>query len=181
MRSNALLNIKNNDKYCFIWSILVSLRPCDIDRPNRVSNYTQYFDELNNNNFNFTNGFRCSDVQKFEKPKKLYDNIFELNFYQDENRWKHNLIPVEISKNESDRVADLLIYKNHYALIKISNVFLGDHHKNFVCRRCLNSYTNENALTNHKEKCGDDIISTIRTSSDSDLYYKNKHFLMNPL
>ena len=57
---------------------------------------------------------------------KLSVNKFELNFYQDINKWKHNLIPIEISKNESDRVVDLLLYRNHYALIKELNVSLGD-------------------------------------------------------
>ena len=37
LRPNALTNIKNNDKYCFIWSILASLHPCDNDHLNRVS------------------------------------------------------------------------------------------------------------------------------------------------
>ena len=41
LRTNALLNLKNYDKYCFIWSILASLRPCENDHPNRVSNYEQ--------------------------------------------------------------------------------------------------------------------------------------------
>ena len=34
LRSNALINIKNNDKYCFIWSFLASLHPCGNDHPN---------------------------------------------------------------------------------------------------------------------------------------------------
>ena len=93
---------------------------------------------------------------------------------------EHNLIPIEISKNESDKVIDLLIYKNHYALIKKLHVFLGDHNKSFVSRRCLNSYTCENALKIHKEKCGDDNICTIRTSNESHIYWK-KHFQKNPL
>ena len=38
LRSNAILNIENNDKYCFLWSILASLHPCIINHPNRVSN-----------------------------------------------------------------------------------------------------------------------------------------------
>ena len=33
---------------------------------------------------------------------------------------------------------------------------------------------------NHKEKCGDNYICTIRTSSESHLYWK-KHFHKNPL
>ena len=47
LRSNAILNIQNNDKYCFIWSILASLHPCEHTHPSRVNNYIQYFNELN--------------------------------------------------------------------------------------------------------------------------------------
>ena len=47
LRSNAILNVQNNDKYCFIWSISASLHPCENDHPNRVSHYIQYFNELN--------------------------------------------------------------------------------------------------------------------------------------
>ena len=63
LRSSAILNIQNIDKYCFIWSILASLYPCENDHPNRVSNYRKYFNELNINDFDFTNGFKCSDMQ----------------------------------------------------------------------------------------------------------------------
>ena len=38
LRSNALINIQSDDKFCFIWSILASLHPCDNDHPNRFSN-----------------------------------------------------------------------------------------------------------------------------------------------
>ena len=67
--SNALINIKNNDKYCFIRSILASLHPCDNDHPNRVSNYKQYFNELNFQSFDFKNGFKCNDVHKLKENK----------------------------------------------------------------------------------------------------------------
>ena len=89
------------------------------------------------------------------------------------------MISTETSKNESDRVIDLLIYKNHYALTKKLHVFLGNYKKCFVYRRCLNSYTNENALLNHKEKCADDDISTIKTSPYPHLHWK-KRFHKNP-
>ena len=116
--SNAISNIQNVDIHCFIWSILAYLHPCDNDYPNRDSNYKQSFDKLNIDDFEFTHGFKCSDVQNFEKLNNLSLNIFELNFYQDENKWKYNLIPIEISKNESDKVFGLLIYKNQFAPIK---------------------------------------------------------------
>ena len=125
---------------------------------------------MNFQSFDSTNGFKCSDVHRFNELNNLSVNIYESNFYQDGDNWQHILIPIEISKNESGNVIGLLIYKNHYALIKKSHVFLGNHKKSFVCRRCLNSYTCENALKHHKEKCGDDSTCFIRTSSDPHLY-----------
>ena len=41
LRSNAILIVQNNDKYCFIWSILSSLHPSENTHPSRVNNYIQ--------------------------------------------------------------------------------------------------------------------------------------------
>ena len=109
LRSNAILNFENSDKYCFLWSVLAYLHPCNNNHPNRVSNYKQYFDEFKINGFNFTNGFRCSGMHNFEKQNTLSFNIFELNIYQDQKKRKHKLFPIEVSKNDSDRVIDLLL------------------------------------------------------------------------
>ena len=176
LRSNAFLNIENNDEYCFIWSILASLHPCNNNHPNRVSFYKRNFDGLNLQGFDFTSGLKCSDVRRFNELNNLSKNIFELRFYQDQNAWKHKLTPIEISKNNSDRVVEILIYKNHFALLK--KFFLGDHHKNFICRRCLNSYTSENMLMLPKQKSEDDNETTIKTSPDSHLHWK---YHLNPL
>ena len=170
LRSNAILNIENNDKYCFLWSILAYLHPLKINHPNRVSNNIHYLNELNIEGFDFIDGFKCSDVHKFEKLNNFSINIFDLYFYRDQNKKKHKLRPIEFSRNDSDSVIDLLFYKNHHALIKKLNVFLGDHHKTFICRRCLNSNTSESMLMLHKPKCENNDITTIRTSSDSHLY-----------
>ena len=105
----------------------ISLFIPSYSNPQRVSNYKHHFDNLNIQGFDFTNGFKVSDVHKFNKLNNLSINIFELKFYQDDNKiWKHKLIPLEISENKNaDYEIDLLIYKNHYALIKKLHVFLG--------------------------------------------------------
>ena len=54
LRSNAILNIENNEKYCFLWSILASLYPCNNNHPNSVSNYRQYFNEISIQGFDFS-------------------------------------------------------------------------------------------------------------------------------
>ena len=173
LRSSAIVNIKNDDKYCFIWSILASLYPCE-NNPNRVSNYEPYFNKLNIEGFDFTCGFKCSDMYRFEKLNNLSKNIYELGFDQN----KHKLIPVEISKNESDKIIDLLIYKNDYVLIKKLNVFIGKHDSKYVCRKCLNSYTTHSMLVKHKKLCKEN--QQLTTSPDSHIYWK-KYFRKNKL
>ena len=150
LRSNAILNIENNDGYCFIWSILARLPPWNNNLPNGVSSYRQYFDELNIQGFDFTNGFKCSDVNKFNELKNLSVKIFEIIFYHDHNKWRYRLLLIEINKNNSDRIIDLAIYKNHYNLIKKIDVSLGDNKKKLICRQCLSSHTSENMLMKHK-------------------------------
>ena len=59
-------------------------------------------------------------------------------------------------------------------------MFLGDHHKNFICRRCLNSYTSENLIKVHKPKWENNDITTIRFSSESHVHWK-EDFHKNPL
>ena len=173
LRSSAIVNIKNDDRYCFIWSILAKLHPCETN-PDRVTKYMPYFNELNIERFDFSNGFPCSDMYRFEKLNNLSINIYELNF----DRNKHKLVPIEISKNESDKVIDLLIYKNHYALIKKLNVFIGKHDCKYICRKCLNSYTTNSMLIKHKNLCSQNQI--LKTSPNSHIYWK-KYFQKNKL
>ena len=85
LRSSAILSIENDDKFCFLWSILASLHPFEDSHPDIVSIFRQYFNELNIQGFDFTNRFNCSDVNKFEKLNNLSINIFELIFLSRSN------------------------------------------------------------------------------------------------
>ena len=112
------MSFEKDGKYCFLWSTLAYLHPCNNSNFKKVSNYIQYYYELNINGFDFSYGFKCNDVQKVNELNKLSQNIFELNIYQAQSKWKYKLIPFEVSKNESDRGIDLQNYKNHNALNK---------------------------------------------------------------
>ena len=160
--------------------MLARLHPCENSYPTRVSIYKQNFNELSNQICDFNNGFKCSDSHECEKLNNLSINIFELNFNQDNDKWKPNLLPKEIGTIESDKVIDLLVDKNLHALIKELNVFLGNHRKISICRRCFISYTIENRIRNHKENCGEKEICTFRSSDEFDLHWKD-HFHKNSL
>ena len=66
-KSSAILNNENKDNCCLLWSILASVHPCKISNSNRVSDNRQYSKKLNFLGFDFSNGFKYSYVQKFEK------------------------------------------------------------------------------------------------------------------
>ena len=107
--------------------------------------------------------------------------MYESNTYQDDTIRKHKLIPIEISKNDNlDRVFDLLFYENHYVLIEEINVFIGKKDNKYVCRRCLNCYTNQEVLINHLQNCGQQEITSIEVSKESHFYWRD-HYQKNPL
>ena len=118
LTASALINIKNKDKYCFLRSISAYLHPCENDHLKRVSNCEQCFNELNIEGFVFAKSLECSDFHNFRKVNTLSMNIFELNFYQDKDNWKQNLILIKISENDSNRVVVFLIYTNHFFPLK---------------------------------------------------------------
>ena len=64
IRCSTILNSQNDDKYCFIWSILAHLHPVD-SHSTRILNYKEYFNDLKIDGFDFSNGFKSSDVHKF--------------------------------------------------------------------------------------------------------------------
>ena len=77
MRSSAIINIRNDDKYCSFWSLLAHLHPIADSKNShaiRVSNYRRYLKDLKFQDFDFSNEFKCSGVHKFEKLYNLSIN-----------------------------------------------------------------------------------------------------------
>ena len=56
---------------------------------------------------------------------------------------------LKLVKNNSDRVIDLMIYKNQYILKESLHEILGKHDCTFVYRLCLSSFSSQNALMGH--------------------------------
>ena len=75
LRSSAVINIDSDDDYCFLWSKVANTLPCKNNHPKKVSDFRHFFDEINTDGFDFTNGFDCTVFQKFEKVIDLSKNI----------------------------------------------------------------------------------------------------------
>ena len=80
----ATINIKNDDKLCFIWSVLAHLEPADNKNPNRVSNYSKFMkdsypDKKYINMFSeYTYPMSIRDIKKFEKNNNISINVYQL-------------------------------------------------------------------------------------------------------
>ena len=61
---------------------------------------------------------------------------------------KNILAPLNISKNNLKKtIADLLLHKSHYTLIKKLQAYVGNNNdQKFVCRNCLSCYGSEDSL-----------------------------------
>ena len=90
----GILNIRNQDNKCFIWSVLASIHPAN-DLKYRVEHYTGYEHELNLTGINLP--MKISQIPKFEKQNRISVNVFG---------YGSGAYPIYISKH---RFQDMLI------------------------------------------------------------------------
>ena len=74
--STFIVNIQNDDKYRFLWSILAHKYKVGIHRE-RVSHYKTHFHELNQGDIHFT--MKIKDLRTFERKYNLIIKFFELS------------------------------------------------------------------------------------------------------
>ena len=152
LQRNGLINIKNEDNYCFIWSYIRFLNP-QLKNPNRIKlTDKKLFDEIYQKlkDFKFPLEINKNNITKIEDILKI--NICILT--ADE---KENIYPMFISENAHKNDLNLFYYMNHICLIKDINKYLHsnnkDNNKKYFCVRCLNSFKSEENLQKHKFLC----------------------------
>ena len=113
-RKNAIINIKNKDKKCFLWSVLRYLHPKK-SHGERLADLREYENDLNFKGINFP--VKLKDITKCENqnPSLPGINVFSVN---DNNKI------YTLKNNEKDPIKsiDLFLFskgeKQHYSLIK---------------------------------------------------------------
>ena len=152
LQRQGLINIKNEDQFCFIWSYIRHINPLN-KNPNRIIKEDK---KLFNNIY--------EKLKYFEFPLKInknnivkIENILEINICILSNDENNNVIPMLISENNHKNDINLLYYKDHICLIKDLNKYLYRNNRNknktYFCVRCLNSFISEENLNNHKNLC----------------------------
>ena len=107
---NAIVNIKNNDQKCFLWSILAALYPSERN-PDCVSHYEKYEDSLNMTGISYP--VRQTDIPKFEEQNDISINLFG---------FEKELFPIHITRSRYEKHINLLIFSSdnvsHFCWIK---------------------------------------------------------------
>ena len=147
------VNVQNfKDNKCFLWFILSALYPQKLN-PHRLSAYKNYENGLNFDDISFP--VKLDKISKFEKLNNININIFRY----DEN---YNIFPLQISKNNFEKVIDLLLINhdnnNYYCWIKnfdglISKQYNEKSDKCYHCKRCLHGYSTKELLEKHYKNC----------------------------
>ena len=73
--NRSIINIKNDDQFCFLWCILAYLYPVE-DNKSRTTNFSMHFNKLNLEGLEFP--MKVKDIPKFENLNNLNVNVFEL-------------------------------------------------------------------------------------------------------
>lgn len=146
----ALLNIKNNDVFCFLWSVMAAMFPSD-KNADRVSSYPHFRDILNVDNIDFPMSLK--DIKTFEKNnKEISINIYGLNnnnqivgpLYKTQQRKKHH---VNLLFIEAAGYSHYCLIRNLCRLVKPQ---ITKHHDSiFFCEECLLFFNSKNKLDIH--------------------------------
>ena len=172
----GLINLKNKDNECFRWCHIRYLNHQD-KNPQRINKSDkEYISKLNYSNIKFP--VELNQYNKIEKQNEININVFGY-----ENKQPY---PIYISKEKYEKHLELLLIteddNKHYVLIKDFNRFMfnqtkHEHRKHF-CMYCLQCFSSEEVLKNHKDNCiqlnGEQAIK-MPDKSNNTLKFNNFH------
>ena len=154
-RKKAIINVKNDDQKCLMWSLLSARHPVK-KNAQRVNKYFGFAKELNFTGIEFPTPL--NQIPNVEHQNNLSINVFGYS----ESAGIH---PLYLTKDHTrDPINLLLITKvedgkilSHYCWIKDFNRLCFDqnkhHGKTFFCTRCISGHCSERTLKEHQIYC----------------------------
>ena len=152
----AIINMKNQDDKCFMWSVLRALNPKDKNAERIDNDLKNKVDTLNMEGIQYPVSFRGIDRFEHLNPEI---SISVLGYNEEEK-----VYPLKVSKYTGCKhdIVLLLIKdgeNSHYCLVKnISALFasqINNNHKGtrYYCLNCFNGFKSPDSLDKHKEYC----------------------------
>ena len=173
----AIINIKNRDDKCFLWSILRHLHPKE-KNGQYLKDLRKYEFSLNTNGITFP--MKIKDISKFEK---LNPEIPGINVFSNDNM---TIYPLRMAERDCKNTIDLFFYEeegvSHYSLIKNFHRLIKSQKTKskdgpiFICKRCFNHFTKEELLEKHIKYCSNNKSAIVNMPEPNTmLYFKNYH------
>ena len=148
------LNIQNNDKKCFLSSILASVHPVHCRNSQfRVSKYQEYERELNMSGIKYHKDIK--DIDKFEHQSNISVNV---HGYEDKKIFPLGITTMVVARDDVNLLYITADETSYYVLVKDLSRLVSrkyDNHKNktYFCQYCLHGYTSKEVLKNHLGRC----------------------------
>ena len=180
--TKSVVNVRNNDEKCFLWSVLAGLHPI-ASNPHRVRHYVEYENELNMTGIPYP-----VEVNKIVRFEIQNVNVSVNVFGYEENE----VYPLRITEHRARAYhVNLLLlsdYNNstHYCLIRdMSRLLFGmtkNRNKKFFCNYCLHRFCdNTNAddarqrLEAHQVHCSKYGAQKVKLPAENDkwMYFKD--------
>ena len=172
----AIINMKNQDDKCFLWSVLRALNPKD-NHPERIDNdLKSKVDILNMQGIQYPVNFR--GIDRFESQNSEI-SITVLGYNKDE---RVNTLKVSKYTGSKHDIVLLLIKdgeKSHYCLVKNTSALLAsqiNNHKGTsnICLNCINGFKSKDSLNKHKEYCyNNECVNIVMPPPNTFLKFKN--------
>ena len=172
----AIINMKNQDDKCFMWSVLRALNPKD-NHPERIDNdLKSKVDILNMQGIQYPVSFR--GIDRFESQNSEI-SITVLGYNKDE---RVNTLKVSKYTGCKHDIVLLLIKdgeKSHYCLVKNTSALLAsqiNNHKGTsnICLNCINGFKSKDSLNKHKEYCyNNECVNIMMPPPNTFLKFKN--------
>lgn len=168
----AIVNVLNDDVYCFAWSVVSALYPATMN-VNRVSSYPHFSTCLNLESIDFP--MKLENIKIFE-----INNSISINVYGLENVMTNGIITTEVvgplyyTKNKQLTHINLLLISSddgnsHYCWIKDMSKLLrsqlnSHNSKKYFCDGCFQFFYSKNKLDVHQQNDCNHIVTKIPTT-----------------
>ena len=172
----AIINMKNQDEKCFMWSVLRALNPKDKNAERIDNDLKSKQNTLNMQGIRYPVSFR--DIDRFESQNPEI-SISVLGYNKDER-----VYPLKVCKYTGcEHDITLMLIKDeensHYCLVKNMSALLIsqiNNHKGtcHICLNCFNGFNTPEALNKHKEYCyNNECVKILMPEPGSFLRFKN--------
>ncbi|MGH9021455.1 MAG: hypothetical protein ACRDV0_10690 [Acidimicrobiales bacterium] len=168
----AVVNVVNQDQYCFAWAITSALFPA-VSMQAQLGSYPHYASVLNLTGMDFP--VKLCDISKFEKLNNISVNVYGIESSFENNKLKYEIVgPLRYAtkklnkhinlllitedcdiKDDNEHTCDMNCSKSHYCWISdlsrlVSSQISKDHAKLYFCDGCLIYFKSQSSLILHQ-------------------------------